>query len=61
MESDHIYNSLYMVFVLTGMGGEVPFPWKRNKKLEKLLIRGGKRLKGTVKVSGAKNAAVAIH
>ncbi len=49
-----------MVFVLTGMGGEVPFPWKRNKKLEKLLIRGGKRLKGTVKVSGAKNAAVAI-
>lgn len=42
------------------MGGEVPFPWKRNERLEKLLIRGGNRLIGNVKVSGAKNAAVAI-
>lgn len=38
-------------------GGE---PARRVMNVEKLVIRGGKRLTGTVQVSGAKNAAVAM-
>jgi len=33
---------------------------RRNRILEKLCIRGGKRLEGIVRISGAKNAAVAV-
>lgn len=38
----------------------IPVHKKDGVKLEKLMINGGKRLKGEVTISGAKNAAVAI-
>ena len=42
------------------IGGEVPSKDKGGQGVEKLRVYGGKKLKGRVKISGAKNAAVAI-
>lgn len=51
-----------LFFVLENTSREIrkAFHIRRDIKMEKIIVRGGKRLEGTVKVEGAKNAVLPI-